>query len=443
MSETLYHPTKTTLFLLISSGTKVKDSGYFSGYQPETAVALHLTSTAALLYDTRDAARCLMESVTYHGESLATSPSNRELAQGPDFGGDAPARYCPALHLYAGRFYKMGLGDEGIHRLFDSGSHALILSGLYGVVAPEESLQLYECPLEDISAFSALWRKDNLLTKMLLDYCRTCGIETVVDLTADSSYRHLIVWDLLNQAGIRALHAHHNEFVGDAALPVLGAWMANRLLLMTDEDFSAIDDTFFDDDCCLTVSLAPPAGWPADDCGPIEAAISAGETRTTEFKESLTGWGDDLPIQLDYNETKFGCMKTLVAMMNTDGGSLYIGVLDTKEVLGVEGEMDHVLGRSGNAHEPEDLFRQIFDQMIIQYIGKIFLQYLRPAFVIYGGRKLMVVTISRSVIPAFLKKDDRGREKTTAQYWIRGNAGNRKLDALQREKWMATHDQLV
>ena len=136
-------------------------------------------------------------------------------------------------------------------------------------------------------------------------------------------------------------------------------------------------------------------------------------------------------------------MKTLVAMMNTDGGSLYIGVLDTKEVLGVEGEMDHCLAHAGDEHEPEDLFRQIFDQMVILYIGKIFLQYLRPAFVIYGGRKLMVVTISRSVIPAFLKKDDRGREKKTAQYWIRGNAGNRKLDAVQREKWMATHDQLV
>ena len=441
MSEIPYHPTGKTLFLLISSGTKEKDSGHFSEYHPEKAVSLRLSSTAALLYDTRDAARRLMESVTYHGERLAASPSNRDLTRGPDFGGDAPARYCPAIQLYAGRFYKMGLADEGIHRLLGSAHHVLMLSGLYGLVAPEESLQLYECPLEDISAFSALWRTDDRLTEMVLDYCRNCSIETIVDLTAHPSYRHLMVWNRLKQAGIRVLHAHHNEFVGDEALPFLGAWMANRLLAMTDENFSAIEDDFFDDDCCLTVSLAPPAGWPVDDCGPIEEALAAGETRTTEFKESLTGWGDDLPIHLDYNGTKFGCMKTLVAMMNTDGGSLYIGVLDTKEVIGVDGEMAHCLEVSGNAHEPEDLFRQIFDQMVILYIGKVFLQYLSPSFVIYGGRKLMVVTIRKSAIPAFLKKDDRGREHKTEQYWIRGNAGNRKLDAMQRKKWMATHDQ--
>lgn len=443
MAETRYHPTGRTLFLLISSGTKEKDAGYFSAYRPEPAVSARLSGTAALLYDTRDAARRLMASVTYHGEPLAASPSNRDLARGPDFGGDEPGRYCPALSLYTGRFFQMGLAKQGRARLLGSAHHVLILSGLYGMVAPEERLQLYECPLEDISAFSALWRKDDRLTELVLDYCRTAGIATVVDLTAHPSYRHLIVWDRLNRAGIRALHAHHNEFVGDAALPVLGAWMANRLLAMTDEDFSAIGEACIDDDCCLTLSLAPPAGWPADDCDSIEAAIAAGETRTTEFKESLTGWGDDLPIHLEYNETKFGCMKTLVAMMNTDGGSLYIGVLDTKEVIGVEKEMDHCLARSGNAHEPEDLFRQIFDQMVIVYIGKVFLQYLRPSFVIYGGRKLMVVTISTSGIPAFLKKDARGREHKTAQYWIRGNAGNRKLDAGQREKWMATHNRQV
>lgn len=164
------------------------------------------------------------------GYSVA-HPSNEELKCGPDIDFDSKKRmgfYMPALKRYHGKFYKnfkseVGNIDLCIQRMRnDSEDHLLIVSGLYGLLTTSEPIQTYDCYVENGSAIQQLWKKDDLLTELVLSYMCECGINRVFDFMADDSYRHLIDWELIKEADNTVFRSCHEKQTRTDMLSELG-----------------------------------------------------------------------------------------------------------------------------------------------------------------------------------------------------------------------------
>lgn len=201
---------------------------------------------------------------------------NRFLVRGEDFGGrDHSAQYLPALERYNGRFY-MALGEQGRAMLQGSRHHALIVSGLYGVVTPMEPIQLYSAPLAStFPNFRAWTTGSETLTSITSRYVRHHRIERVLDLTANGLYRSLIDWGALGQqmGNVRGsvLHCFSKMAAGDDALTHL-AELTQALLSGSPDPLSLPHDEPTEVErqpVIFSTQPTPPDGWPREGPGTL------------------------------------------------------------------------------------------------------------------------------------------------------------------------------
>ena len=173
------------------------------------------------------------------GTPLKDLPHNSTLVNGPDFGGRASGRYMPAQFRYRGRFYTEVDPDEtGV--LGKSAHHWLIISALYGLVAPEESIQRYSCHTKDSNEITEIW-SSGLLTSLLLHFIREFDVAVVVDLLGDESYRELIDWDQIEHHRVKVLRAYGDQNAGPGLLPALGHFSRDTLPVLTADELLSVD----------------------------------------------------------------------------------------------------------------------------------------------------------------------------------------------------------
>jgi len=440
-----YSPTSQALFVFICSGTKDEDSPRVAQYDPGNSIVNVLPSIRQQIVDHRRKAYNLVKMLHNSGARLTTNPYNGDLVFGPDLGGIKEGKYLPAIQEYIGRFYnEAGLGSEGVDKLFSSRHHALIISGLYGILRPDEFIQLYECPLEDLPEFQNLWSSDDLLTDIIQEYIRAKEIRFVIDLTAQQEYRNLVNWNLIKEMpGLTVFHVHSEHFAGAEGLRFIGKFTRNTLLEMSDADFEKIEGLYVKDSCCLSPSVIPPDGWPMEESARIQKILYGPESSQIEFKPVLTGTTSDLPLKLRFNEMKYRVMKNVVAMLNSEGGEILIGINDDRTLRGIDNERDGLAryaARNGEKAEPDDLYLQIFDQMIVRYIGKSTLKYVKPRLWTYQKRTILIIQVHASPEAASLKIGKDGSILAQSEYWIRGNSGDRRMSpsALGRVQNVAT-----
>ncbi len=118
--------------------------------------------------------------------------------------------------------------------------------------------------------------------------------------------------------------------------------------------------------------------------------IEKGESETLEFKSTLR-------TNLETGETdkrmEKAVLKTLVAFMNTDGGTLLIGVSDDGSVRGVDLE----------SFESKDKLNLHLTNLISSQIGNGFLPYISFDMVDFGEKSVVRVRCLVSPKPVFLK----------------------------------------
>ena len=134
----------------------------------------------------------------------------------------ATIKYLPAYERYDGRFF-VNAGLETFEKAIVDECHVLIVSGLYGLLLPEELIQAYNCHLDDevldsgMSAdytddgtvenadarISGIWRRHNLPNRILQAFIEDHNkqndhtIKHVIDLLSETSYQRLFNWDEL------------------------------------------------------------------------------------------------------------------------------------------------------------------------------------------------------------------------------------------------------
>jgi hypothetical protein len=127
---------------------------------------------------------------------------------------------------------------------------------------------------------------------------------------------------------------------------------------------------------------------------PLKKLISSGESKILEFKETLS-WDVRKNEKAKYIETS--ALKTIAAFLNTDGGTLIVGVNDDGEILGLELEIQK-LHRS-----KQDKFLLHFKNLINEKIGAKFYPKLNWNIQLEDQNEVLVVKVDPATEPCFLE----------------------------------------
>lgn len=149
----------------------------------------------------------------------------------------------------------------------------------------------------------------------------------------------------------------------------------------------------------------------------IKARVRSGESKTTEFKETLS-WDVRKQEKAKYIET--AVLKTVAGFLNTDGGMLLVGVSDDGSFPGLEAELGILY--NGNT----DKFLLHFKNLIKSKVGAKFYPNLDWSVLEIETATILVVEASASSEPCFI--DD--------AFYVRTNPSTDQLTGEKQFKYM-------
>jgi hypothetical protein len=145
---------------------------------------------------------------------------------------------------------------------------------------------------------------------------------------------------------------------------------------------------------------------------PIAELVKLGESAVLEFKSTLQ-W--DVVQKQPNKALRKSSLKTIAGFMNTEGGTLLIGVEDGGNICGLDDDLN-LLGGS------RDKFEQTLVNIISDEIGPALSHYYRVRFESVDGKLVCVVEVD-AVTDGVFVKGDKGKE-----FYIRVGNTTKSLD---------------
>jgi hypothetical protein len=153
--------------------------------------------------------------------------------------------------------------------------------------------------------------------------------------------------------------------------------------------------------------------------------IKKGESNYVEFKSS---------IRWDYHQNKpnkdleYDIAKAIAGFMNTEGGTLFIGVNDQGEILGLEKDYK-TLGRK----QDKDGFLLAIDNIVNEYLGKEFTEHLTIEVDKVEDKDICIVEVSDSDTEVYVKKDH------NEEFYVRASASTQPLTVREANEYINKH----
>ena len=155
--------------------------------------------------------------------------------------------------------------------------------------------------------------------------------------------------------------------------------------------------------------------------------IQKGESSVVEFKSTLRV---DVRTGKPEKFIQHSVIKTLAAFLNSQGGTLLIGVDDNKNVIGLENDFS-----SFSKPDKLDEFQKFLDNLLGNSIGNRFHRYLEVDFPGIGEKVICVIRIkTKSGEPVYITNDG-GQEV----FYIRRLASTIDLKPSEAFKYMQEH----
>jgi hypothetical protein len=151
---------------------------------------------------------------------------------------------------------------------------------------------------------------------------------------------------------------------------------------------------------------------------PVVSVISGGEGVNTEFKSALRV---NLHTSQPDPRIELTSLKTIAGFLNSQGGTLIIGVSDDGEPVGVPG---------ADQFPSEDKMNLHLVNILVSRIGAQFMLYVHPRFEDFQGSRVMAVECWPAKSPVFVK--DGGVER----FYIRAGASTAELPAGQAQGYI-------
>ena len=150
--------------------------------------------------------------------------------------------------------------------------------------------------------------------------------------------------------------------------------------------------------------------------------LNGGENRNLEFKSTLRFCLKTLKPE---NYIEYNITKAIVALANTEGGLLLIGVDDKGNVLGLENDINSFKKKSADA------FLLHFDNLIMNSFTEPIDDLLTYGFETSQGGKFFMIKVNKSHKPRFLITKRKGKE-----FYIRRSASAYNLDIEETHQYI-------
>ncbi len=170
----------------------------------------------------------------------------------------------------------------------------------------------------------------------------------------------------------------------------------------------------------------------SDSNNKILELIESGESKTVEFKSTLRYGLRQMAPDKGVEHT---AMKNLAAFLNTEGGTLFIGVDDDGNILGLE-ETDFASFKGSNK---KDEFNKHFDTLVQNYFGNDFTHKFKVEFEVIEEKTIALINIqTRASNPVIIKNP----EKNIEEFYVRRNASSIALTMYEminyvNENWVS------
>jgi serine/threonine protein kinase len=165
----------------------------------------------------------------------------------------------------------------------------------------------------------------------------------------------------------------------------------------------------------------------------IEQFLRNDETATLEFKSSLrTPIGaltkeEKSRISILQHELEHAVLKTLAAFLNSNGGTLVIGVADDHSITGIETDYPTTRGSA-------DGWRLKFDTLVAQHLGNGALNFIDLRLEPWNGRTIAIVKCSKREEPTLIGDDE---------LFVRRTASSVKLTMREALAWWRERRQVA
>jgi Putative DNA-binding domain len=159
----------------------------------------------------------------------------------------------------------------------------------------------------------------------------------------------------------------------------------------------------------------------------IAALIAAGESATVEFKSSIR-W--DMRENRLNEPLKYSVIKTVAAFLNSNGGTLLIGVDDERKAVGLKG--DYSLFKKSDSR---DAFENWLTSQFIEQFGKPASRLYSVSFHEVEGQDVCRIEVQPSPNPVFV--DEKGGKP--AQLYLRTGNATRALDTRESIEYSRRH----
>ena len=155
----------------------------------------------------------------------------------------------------------------------------------------------------------------------------------------------------------------------------------------------------------------------APDEDTFEARLSRGEGTQTEFKSTLRS-----NLHTGQNDPKLehAVLKTLAAFLNSKGGTLFVGVNDDGEVLGLDADN----------FPSEDKMLLHLDNLIKERLGPAVFARVQPTIGDVAGKRILAIECAASDKPVFLKS------AAGEEFFIRAGASSPALPASHTHEYI-------
>ena len=141
----------------------------------------------------------------------------------------------------------------------------------------------------------------------------------------------------------------------------------------------------------------------------IKSLIRAGESKSVEFKQTFSL---DIERQVKEPRIEDSAIKTVAAFLNSDGGTLLVGVHDSGEITGNEVEIEKFFKSS-------DKFLLHVKNRIKTRIGEQFYPFINQHLVSVEGRLVLMIECDPSPDEVFVDEKD---------FYVRTNPATDKLE---------------
>ena len=153
----------------------------------------------------------------------------------------------------------------------------------------------------------------------------------------------------------------------------------------------------------------------------ILSLIREGESKVVEFKETFSLCLRRKTKEKDIEES---ALKTIVAFLNSDGGTLIVGVSDDGGISGLEAEIEKFYKGI------DDGFLKHVKNSIKNRIGEQYYPFVSYAMLEIGGSKVLVFDCTSSNTPCFLDEN---------VFYVRTNPATDKLEGRKLSEYLKNH----